>query len=190
MFDLQDYLPRDLSYYDKEIPVQKNWHERSKLDDFIDDKNIDDMIQERTSNLDDFTLERSSNIDDMIPERTSNLDDFPPEKRSILNDYTSERRYSLDDLMPLNGEETSALFNAWDKDDSAFFPNHRDIFHEELSFKRRVRRYTDLLYVNTTFLYRMNTGLWYLSVYNDAIAQTQVIMACNNNNKVYLRHVQ
>ena len=38
----------------------------------------------------------------------------------------------------------------------------------------RQRRYADLLVVNATLLHRMNTGMWYLSVYNDAIAQTQV----------------
>lgn len=40
--------------------------------------------------------------------------------------------------------------------------------------ERRPRRYVDLLVVNATLLHRMNTGLWYLAVYNDAIAQTQV----------------
>ena len=46
--------------------------------------------------------------------------------------------------------------------------------------EKRPRRYVDLLFVNATLLHRMNTGLWYLAVYNDAIAQTQVTtVVCN-----------
>ncbi|KAF2367921.1 Transposase Tc1-like [Trinorchestia longiramus] len=57
-----------------------------------------------------------------------------------------------------------------------------EVFGDEAPSESRQRRYADLLVVNTTLLHRMNTGLWYLAVYNDAFAPTQVVSMGKNKD--------